>query len=181
VDGILQVFGWTIIRAVGFIAAVSAAVWGLTRDARLVRAYCAAHLLAILLGTTVDLAIVKLLMPRGEIPAAYMNAVFLAPIVFFIAFSLYICHRDVPLTLADVLLAIAPVVAWGLLVVFGWQEMAAYDILGAWFVSAACGGVDLSARFGPPALTRRPLLTKTLGYAASLLAVYLALPLTGDR
>jgi hypothetical protein len=178
-DGILAVFGWTIARAVLVIALISWAIWKLTGDAKLVRAYCAAHMLAIVLGTTVDLVIVTFVLPRGGISPAYMSALFLAPIVFFICFSLYLCHRGVTLTAADVLLTISPVVAWGLMVVFGWQEMAAYDILGAWFVSAACGGVDLAARFGSPRLRRRPYVTKVLGYAGCLLAVYLLLPLTG--
>jgi hypothetical protein len=139
---------------------------------------------AIVLGTVVDMVIVKVFMPRGGLPVAYMNAIFLAPIVFFICFSLYICHRDTVLHLGDVLLTIAPIVAWGCLVVFGWQgsnALAAYDILGAWFVSAACGGVDLIARFGPEAARKKPVLLKAFGYAVTLLAVYVGLPLTGAR
>lgn len=71
----------------------------------------------------------------------------------------------------------ALLVIWGCLVVFGWKHgMGDYDILGAWFVSAGCGGIDLVARFGAERLTRRPYLTRTLGYALVLMAVYEILP-----
>jgi hypothetical protein len=170
---------WIMLRAIVFIALVSVAIYRLTRDPRLVKAYCAAHVAAMLLGTSVDIAIIKYYMPRGGLPAAYMNAIFLAPIVFFVCFSLYLCHRGKVLHLADVLMAIAPVVAWGCLVIWGWQNMSSYDVLGAWFVSAGCGGVDLAARYGPETLRARPWTTKTAGYLGMLFGVYLALPWTG--
>lgn len=167
-----------VISAAAFVGLISAAIYGLTRQTKLVRQYCAAHLIALVLGAAVDVALVKYFMPRGGLPPAYMNGIFLAPIAFFVGFSIYICHRDTVLRLPDVLIPMAPIVVWGLLVVFGWQTgMGDYDVLGAWFVSAGCGGVDLASRFGPPALTRRPGLTKSGGYALMLAAVYLLLPL----
>ncbi|MBI5245650.1 MAG: hypothetical protein HY923_00590 [Elusimicrobia bacterium] len=167
-----------IVCAAVFVGAVSAAIYAAARRTDLVRQYCAAHLIALVLGAAVDVAIVKYFMPRGGIPPQYMNAVLLAPIVFFIGFSIYLCHRDTVMHLADVLIPMAPVLAWGVLVVFGWQRgMGDYDVLGAWFVSAGCGGIDLAAKFGPPGLSARPLRTRFAGYLLMLAAVYLFLPL----
>ena len=167
-----------VISAAVFVGLISAAIYAFTRRTDLVRQYCAAHLIALTLGAGVDVAIVKYFMPRGGIAPQYMNAVLLAPIVFFIAFSIYLCHRDTVLHLADVLIPMAPVVVWGLLVVFGWKKgMGDYDVLGAWFVSAGCGGIDLAARFGPPGLSARPHRTRFAGYLLMLAAVYVLLPL----
>jgi hypothetical protein len=167
-----------VISAAVFVGLISAAIYGLTKQSKLVRQYCAAHLIALVLGAAVDVALVKYFIPRGGLPPAYMNGIFLAPIAFFVGFSIFLCHRGTILRLQDVLIPMAPIVVWGLLVVFGWQRgMGDYDVLGAWFVSAGCGGVDLAARFGPPALTRKPLRTKLGGYLLMLAAVYLLLPL----
>lgn len=165
------------LAAVSFVLLVSAGIYAATRRSNLVRQYCAAHLIALALGTLADFALVKYVLPRGGIPPAYMNALFLTPIAFFIGFSTYICHRDTVMSAEDVLLPIAPIVIWGCLVVFGWQRgMGDFDVLGAWFVAAGCGGVDLAAHFGPPALTRNPRRSKAAGYAVMLAAVYLILP-----
>lgn len=167
-----------VVCAAVYVGLIGAGIYAATRQTRLVRQYCAAHLIALVLGAAVDVAIVKFFMPRGGISPQYMNAILLAPIVFFVAFSIYICHRDTVMHLADVLIPMAPVLAWGVLVVFGWQKgMGDYDVLGAWFVSAGCGGVDLAARFGPPVLTARPLRARFAGYLLMLAAVYLLLPL----
>lgn len=175
------VFGWTVVRAVLFIALVSAAIHRLTGDVKLVKAYCLAHTVAISLGALADAVIVLVFYPKGGLSAGTMNVIFLAPIAFFMGFSLYLCHRDTVLRLGDVLLTLAPILAWGCLVVWGWQNVGDYDVLGAWFVSAACGGVDLIARFGPEPVRRRQLAAKVAGYAAAVLAVYLVLPYTGAR
>ena len=75
------------------------------------------------------------------------------------------------------MLPLASIVAWGFLVVFGWQRgMGDYDVLGAWFVSAGCGGVDLAATFGPSTLNKRPIVSRIAGYALMVAAVYLILP-----
>lgn len=167
-----------VIAAAVFVGLVSACIYAATKQTRLVRQYCAAHLIALVLGAAVDVAIVKYFMPRGGIPPQYMNGILLAPIAFFIGFSIYMCHRDTVLHLADVLIPMAPVIAWGLLVVFGWKTgMGDYDVLGAWFVAAGCGGIDLAATFGPEALTRRPLAVKAAGYLMMLAGVYVLLPL----
>jgi len=166
-----------VLSAAAYVGLVSAGIWAATRRADVVRRYCGAHLVALVLGAAADVAIVKIALPRGGLPPAYMNAVFLAPIAFFTAFSIWLCHRDEVLRLPAVLAPMAPIVAWGLLVVFGWQTgMGDYDVLGAWFVSAGCGGVDLAAKFGAPALSARPWRAKAVGYPAVLAAVYLLLP-----
>jgi len=166
-----------VIAAVSFVAIVSAGIYAATRRRELVLQYFAAHVGALLLGTLVDVALVLYVLPRTGVSPAYMNAIFMAPIAFFIGFSIYICHRGTVMHAIDILLPIAPIVAWGFLVVFGWQRgMGDYDVLGAWFVSAGCGGVDLAATFGPPAFTKRPLQARVAGYLLMLAAVYLILP-----
>jgi hypothetical protein len=166
-----------VLSAAAFVALVSAGIWASTRRPELVRRYCGAHLVALVLGALTDVALVKLVLPRGGLPPAYMNAIFLAPIAFFVSFSVWMCHRDEVLRLSGVLVPLAPVVAWGLLVVFGWQSgMGDYDVLGAWFVVAGTGGVDLAAKYGRPALSARPWRTKAAGYLLMLAAVYVLLP-----
>ncbi len=167
-----------VMAAAAYILLVSAGIYAATRRSSLVRQYFAVHLVALVLGALTDVALVKIVMARGlTIAPVYMNGIFLAPIAFFIAFSIYICHRDTALTAQDILIPLAPIVAWGCLVVFGWQKgMGDYDVLGAWFVAAGCGGVDLAAAYGPPSFKRRPLAVKLSGYAALLAAVYLILP-----
>lgn len=170
-------YGRVVVAAFSFVLLISAGIYAATRRWDLVRQYFAAHAVALVLGTVVDVALVRYFMPRGGIPPAYMNGLLLSPIAFFVGFSIYLCHRHTVLHLQDVLIPIAPIVIWGLLVVFGWQRgMGDYDVLGAWFVSAGCGGVDLAAVFGPPRLTKRPLTVKLAGYALMLAAVYLILP-----
>jgi hypothetical protein len=166
-----------VIAAVSFVAIISAGIYAATRRRSLVLQYFAAHVGALLLGTMVDVALVLYVLPSTGVSPAYMNAIFMAPIVFFVGFSIYICHRGTVMHAIDILLPIAPIVAWGCLVVFGWQRgMGDYDVLGAWFVSAGCGGVDLAATFGPSALKKRPLASRIMGYALMVAAVYLILP-----
>lgn len=160
-----------------YVLLVSVGIYAATRRSDLVRRYFGVHLVALVLGALTDVALVKILLPRGvSIPPVYMNGIFLAPIAFFIGFSVYLTHRAT-LTAWDILIPISPVVAWGCLVVFGWQRgMGDFDVLGAWFVAAGCGGVDLAAAYGPPSLTKRPLAFKLAGYLFLLAAVYLILP-----
>lgn len=166
-----------IIAAASFVLAVSAGIYAATKRRDLVVKYCIAHIVALVLGTLTDLALVQWVLPKGGLAPAYMNAIFLAPIVFFVGFSIYLCHWKTALTAWDILIPIMPIVIWGALVVFGWQRgMGDYDVLGAWFVSAGCGGVDLAAVYGPPSLAKRPLAVKAAGYALMLASVYLILP-----
>ncbi|MCM2305092.1 MAG: hypothetical protein NDJ72_10345 [Elusimicrobia bacterium] len=176
-DAYYAFYGRMIIAAFAFIFMVSGGIYAATRRADLVRQYCVAHLVALTLGTIVDIILAMYIMPRGGIPPAYVGGIFLAPIAFFVAFSIYICHRGTVLHAHDILIPIVPIVLWGLLVVFGGQRgMGDFDVLGAWFVSAGCGGVDIAASFGSPALTARPRRVKLAGYAFMLAAVYLILP-----
>ncbi len=179
-DSFFVVYMKIIVAAVLFVLMVSAAIYATTRRAALVRQYCAAHIAALILGTLADLALIKYMVAHGGgIPLPYVNIVFLTPIIFFVGFSIYLCHRDAMLTAEDVLTPILPIVAWGLFVVFGWQRgMGDYDVIGAWFVSAGCGGVDLSAAYGPPALVKRPRVFKLVGYLVIVAAVYIILPAT---
>jgi hypothetical protein len=177
-DGFYAFYVRIVVSAAAFVFLISAAIYAFTHSAKLVRQYCAAHLIALTLGAVVDVVLIKLILPRGGLHPAYMNAIFLAPIVFFISFSIYLCHRDTVLHLQDVLIPMLPIIVWGLLVVFGWQRgIGDFDVLGAWFVSAGCGGVDLTAKFGPLGLASRPLATRAAGYLLMLASVYLLLPL----
>lgn len=176
-DAFYEFYVRIVIAAASFVLLISAGIYAATRRPALVRQYFAAHLAALVLGALVDVALVKYVIPRGGLAPAYMNAIFLAPIVFFVSFSIYLCRRGAVMHLMDVLLPIAPIVAWGCLVVFGWQRgMGDFDVLGAWFVAAGCGGVDLSAHFGAASFTRRTLAVKLAGYLLMLAAVYLILP-----
>lgn len=176
-DGFYAFYLRVVAAAAVYVGLVSAGIWAATRRPALVRQYCGAHLAALVLGAASDVALVKLVLPRGALPPAYMNAVLLAPIVFFTCFSIWMCHRGEVLRLPDVLAPMAPIVAWGLLVVFGWQKgMGDFDVLGAWFVSAGCGGIDVVSKFGPPVLSSRPWRAKAFGYVVILAAVYVLLP-----
>lgn len=176
---LLRYYGGFLLRAVVFIASISGLLWGLTRNRKIVLAYCGAHLGAIMAGGLVDAVIIKVLAPRGPIPLFYMEMLFFLPVVLFTSISLWIAHWEAVLHLGGALMAMLPFVAWGCLVVWGPQDMSEYDVLGAWFVSAGCGGVDLAAHYGGPALRSRPWRTKTLGHAAVVLGLYLLLPLSG--
>jgi len=176
-DAYYEFYGRMIAAAFVFVFLVSAGIFAATRRSDLVRQYCAAHLVALTLGTIVDIILALYVMPRGGIPPAYVGGIFLAPIAFFVAFSIYICHRGRALRAKDILIPIVPIVLWGVLVVFGGQRgMGDFDVLGAWFVSAGCGGIDLAAAYGLPALASRPRSVKFAGYALMLLAVYFILP-----
>lgn len=166
-----------IAAALAFVLMISGGIHAATRRWDLVRSYCAAHAVALVLGAITDVALVKYVLRHGGgLPPAYMNAIFLAPIVFFVGFSIYLC-RPAVMRAHDVLVPVAPIAAWGLLVLFGWQgDIGDYDVLGAWFVAAGCGGVDLAAAFGPPPLSKRPFATRAAGYAFMLAAVYVVLP-----
>ncbi len=176
-DSLYSFYLRIVVAAATYVLLISAGIYATTRRPSLVRQYLTVHLVALVLGTLTDVALVKIILPSGvSIPPAYMNGIFLAPIVFFIGFSIYITHRGA-LTAWDILIPIAPIVAWGFLVVFGWQGgMGDYDVLGGWFVAAGCGGVDLAAAYGPPSFTKRPLSVKFAGYLFLLAAVYLILP-----
>lgn len=176
-DAYYEFYGRMIIAAFVFVFLVSAGIFAATRRADLVRQYCGAHLIALTLGTIVDIILALYIMPRGGIQPAHVGAIFLAPIAFFVAFSIYICHRGDALRAQDILIPIVPIVLWGFLVVFGGTRgMGDYDVLGAWFVSAGCGGIDIAAAYGRPAFTSRPRAVKAAGYALMLVAVYLILP-----
>ena len=76
-----------------YVRMVSAGIYAATRRRGLVLQYFAAHGGALLLGTLVDVALVLCVIPRTGVSPAYMNTIFMAPIAFFVVFSIYICHR----------------------------------------------------------------------------------------
>ncbi|MDD5303540.1 MAG: hypothetical protein PHS14_10580 [Elusimicrobia bacterium] len=178
-DAYYAFYGRIMLAAVSFILLISAGIYATTRRPDLVRQYCGAHAIALILGALTDVALIKyILRHAGGLPPAFMSAVLLAPTVFFVSFSIYICHRHTVLRAVDVLIPITPFVAWGFLVLFGWQgDIGDYDILGAWFVMAGCGGVDLAAAFGLAPFSKRPFTVKLAGYFLMIAAVYVILPI----
>lgn len=172
-SGFLSAFGPTLAKAAAWIGLLTAGLYAATLDRRLAKSYCAAHAAAIGLGVLIDLAIARLVLAGRAIPMAYLQAYLLAPIVFFTAFSLRLSRRGLEVRAWHVLGSVLPIVVWGLLVVFGPQDMGEVDVIGAWFVSAGCGALDLVARYGPARLTR---WAQPAGYPAVVLLLYLVLP-----
>ena len=91
---------------------------------------------------------------------------------------LWICHWKRPVTIRDVFMPFLPIVAWGCLVIWGWQDMDDTHVMGAWFVSAGSGAADLVSLYGPEWAVKRWLLTRFAGYLIILTLVYLILPFT---
>ena len=174
---LLRHFGWTYLRALLWVAAVAFALRSSTGNRRVWRAFISAHAVALGVGVLTDLFMVCLA-PRAWLRIEVTQWIFTAPIAIFTVISLWIGDREVPVKVPDVFMTLAPVVAWALLVIHGWQDMYDCHVLGAWFVSAACGGVDLFTRAGPAWALRRSWPTRAAGYAVIVLLVYLGLPWT---
>jgi hypothetical protein len=171
-------FGWQYSRALAWVAAVTLSLRRSTGNRRVAKAFFLAHLAALAFGVLVD-AFMVTWAPKAWLNIEYLQWVFVAPIVLFTIISLWIGSWTAPVHASDAFMTLAPVTAWGLLVIFGWQRgMWRCHVLGAWFVAAACGGVDLFARYGPEWAKRRRYLTRFAGYAALVLSVYLLLPRT---
>ena len=174
---VLHYFVWNYIRAFLFVAAVAFALYRSTRNARVARAFIAAHIFALGFGIAVDFFLVNYA-PKSWLVIGVLQWVFTAPIVIFTVISLWIGNREKPIKIPDVLVTMIPITMWGLMVVYGWQMMWDCHVLGAWFVSAASGGVDLYARCGPPWAQRRSYRTRLAGYVLIVATVYLILPRT---
>jgi hypothetical protein len=170
-------FAWNYFRALVWVAGVAFALYRSTGNARISRAFIAAHLVALGAGAAGDFYLVNDA-PKTWLVIGVMQWVFTAPIAVFTAISLWIGNRETPVTVPDVFMTLTPIVVWALLVIHGWQIVWDCHVLGAWFVSAASGGVDLYARCGPPWARRRSWLTRCAGYAVVVMTVYLLLPLT---
>jgi hypothetical protein len=168
---------WLLIRAAIYIAILAALLARTTRNRKIVSAYCAAHVAALLSGALIDFAVWKLVL-RSQATVGFLEGIYAAPIFIFTGISLWICHWETALALADVLMPIGAIVLWGCAVIWGGQNMEGIDILGAWFVSAGVGAVDLVSLYGPPAATRRKYVTRALGDAATVALVYWLLPRT---
>lgn len=173
----LSYFGWIYVRALLWVGATAFALHRSTGNARISRAFVAAHIAALAAGAAADYFMINLA-PKSWLAIDVMQWVFTAPIAVFTVISLWIGNRESPVTVPDVFMTLAPVVMWALLVVYGWQVMWYCHVLGAWFVSAASGGVDLFARCGPPWARRHSWRTRLAGYAAVVATVYLLLPRT---
>lgn len=174
----LKYFFWMYFRAFVWIAASAAALLRATRNRSVARGYILAHVAALAFGALID-GFLFGLAPRTWLRIEVMQWVFTAPIAVFTVISLWIGSWEVSVEPPDVFMALAPIVAWALLVIYGWQSMWDIHVLGAWFVSAASGAVDLWTRFGPPWARRRSYLLRFAGYAVVVMTVYLLIPRTG--
>ena len=174
---LVRYFVWTYFRGFLWIAATAFALYRGTRNARIARAFVAAHAVALGSGAAMDYFLVNDA-PKTWLTTGFLQSVFTAPIAIFTVISLWIGNREEPIGIPDVFMTLTPIVMWGLLVIYGWQIMWKCDVLGAWFVSAASGAVDLYARTGPPWARRRTYLTRLAGYVLVLATVYLLLPRT---
>lgn len=173
----LRYFVWNYFRAFLWVAMVAFSLHRGTRNGRVSRSFIAAHVFALGIGIAADFFLVNYA-PKSWKVIDVMQWVFVAPIVLFTVISLWIGNREKPIRIPDVLVTMIPIAMWGLLVVYGWQRMWDCHVLGAWFVSAAAGGVDLYARCGPPWAKRRSYLSRLAGYVLVVATVYLVLPRT---
>lgn len=173
----LKYFVWNYFRAAVWVAAVSLALYRGTRLARVARAFVKAHIVALGAGAGVDYFMINIA-PKSWLVIDVMQWVFVAPIVIFTVISLMIGNRESPVEVPDVFMTLIPIVLWGLMVIYGWQTMWYCHVLGAWFVSAASGSVDLYARCGAPWARKRSYLTRLAGYVVVVMTVYLVLPKT---
>jgi len=173
-------YAWMMTRALIWIGAISLLIRHFTRERRVVAAYWGAHLAALLLGCGVDILLWDVV---GGTAGSVQNrqAIFVAPIAIFTVISLWIGSWRVSQHASDALMTVVPLVLYAGLVIKGWNARGARefpDVLGAWFVSAASGGLDLIAIYGPPQAVKRRTLLRLAGYAGIALVVYALLPFT---
>ncbi|MBI5211029.1 MAG: hypothetical protein HY927_13750 [Elusimicrobia bacterium] len=174
---VLKYFLWMYFRAFLWIASAALCLHRATGRPRVARAYVGAHVVALGVGALADFFLYNFA-PKSWLVIEVLQWVFTAPIVVFTVISLWIGSWEVSVEAPDVFMTLVPIAAWGLMVIYGWQDMYDCHVLGAWFVSAASGAVDLWTRFGPPLSRRRSFLARLAGYALVVMAVYLLLPRT---
>jgi hypothetical protein len=169
-------YAWMTARAALWIALVSFLLWRATGDRFVTRAYALAHLAALAAGAIADFRLWELVTGRsGSVGAR--QAFFLAPIAVFTVIALVLENRRRPLKVWDPFLALVPVVVLAGLSLKGWHADFP-DILGAWFVSAASGGIDLGLAYGPERPARVRAAVRLAAWIALPLIVYAALPAT---
>lgn len=168
-------FLWTYGRVLAWIALLTLVLHRALGRPKVTKAFLAAHLLAAAAGALTD-AFLIYFAPKTWLTIDVLQWVYVAPIAVFTVISLWIGNWETPVTVPDVLMTLLPIALWGLLVVFGWQDMYSCHVLGAWLVAAACGGVDLYTRYGPAWTRKRSHALRLAGYVALVAAVYLVLP-----
>jgi hypothetical protein len=173
----LRYFVWQYFRALVWVLLCAFALHRAAKNRRVTKSFVLAHLAALGFGALTDAFLLNLA-PKAWLVIDFLQWVFLMPIVIFTVMSLWIGHREKEIVVADCFMTLVPIVAWALMVIYGWQMMWFCNVLGAWFVSAACGAVDLYARVGPSWAQRRSYLTRLAGYAVVVMTVYLLLPRT---
>ena len=173
----VRYFGWMYLRAFIWVGAIAYALYRSTRYGKIARAFIGAHVVALGAGAAMDIYLVNYA-PKSWQSMDVLPWIFTAPIFIFTVISLWIGNWEKPVEPPDVFMTLTPITAWGLMVIYGWQSMWHCHVLGAWFVSAASGGVDLYARYGAPWARSRSYRTRFIGYALVVMTVYLILPRT---
>ncbi|MFI5360329.1 MAG: hypothetical protein ACHQ49_00045 [Elusimicrobiota bacterium] len=176
----LRYFAWTYFRAFVWIALAAFALRRGTGNARIARAFVWAHIAALGLGGMFDFAFFNLA-PKPWLVIGVLQWVFTAPIVIFTIISLWIGNRESPVEVPDVFMTLIPIVMWAMMVIHGWQVIWHCHLLGAWFVSAASGAVDLYVRCGPPWARRNTYWARFALYILVVMIVYLLVPRTEIR
>jgi hypothetical protein len=170
-------FGWIYLRAFVWVLIVTFALRRSTGNQKISKGFFMAHMAALAFGALTDGFMVNYA-PKSWLDIEVLQWVFVMPIAIFTVISLWIAGWESPVHAPDAFMTLVPITAWGLMVIYGWQKMWYCHVLGAWFVSAASGGVDLYARCGPPWAKKRNYLTRFVGYAVIVMIVYLLLPKT---
>ena len=173
----LKWFLWIYFRAAVWVALCALLLFWTTREKKMAWSFVAAHAAALGFSVLVDYFMVNIA-PRSWLDISVMQWVFVAPIVIFTVISLHIGSWKRPVYWHDAFMTLAPITAWGLLVIHGWQSMWDCHVLGAWFVSAASGAADLFSHYGPDWAQKRRFTVRFAGYAMVVAAVYLLLPRT---
>lgn len=172
-------YAWMTLRAALWIALVAGLLWRATGDRSLVKAYALAHLAALAAGAVADWLLWDMVIGKSG-SVGGRQAFFLAPIAVFVVISLWLENRRRPLKAWDPFLALVPIVVLAGLVLKGWRRASGDfpDILAAWFVAAATGGLDLATAYASGPLAERRVLVRAAGYLLIPLLVYAVLPWT---
>jgi FtsH-binding integral membrane protein len=173
----IRYFAWLYFRAFIWVGLITFALYRSTRNKKVSRAFAAAHAVALGIGILTDVFLWNIA-PKSWLVIDVLQWVFMAPIAIFTVISLYIASWEKDVHAQDAFMTILPIIAWGLMVIYGWQSMWDCHVLGAWFVSAASGAVDLFALNGTSWAKRHSYRTRLIGYATVVMTVYLLLPQT---
>jgi len=181
---LLRAFLWIYLKAAVWVALTALALYRGTGQAKVARAYIFAHIAALGFSALID-AFFWVLAPKSWLVLDVLQWVVAAPIAIFMGIALWISSWEAPVGWRETFMMLVPIVAWGILIMYGFRwhilrdpRIYTCNVLGAWFVCAASGAVDLWTRFGPSWARRWSYLARLTGYAVVITAVVLFLPST---